>query len=213
MKKHVMKSHLSLCVEPPMLHNFPQCSQFLPAEKLNITRNPVPIRLHFQQPAATRGASTLDAEGKLDANVNVASELDNLGELDSLLGGVLEIVNGEDLEARLVDDLVSLLVVGTLETGNDGDLEVEGLDGLDQAGSNVVATDDTTEDVDEDGSDLGVAGNELKGLLDGGGGSTTTNVEEVGGLATVELDDIHGSHGKTGTVDEAANVTIELDEV
>lgn len=141
------------------------------------------------------------------------TELDNLGQLDGLLSGALEVINGEDLETRLVDDLVCLLVVGTLKTGNDGDLQVQVLNGLDQTSGDVVATDDTTEDVDEDGSDLGVAGDELEGLLDGGGGSTTTNVEEVSGLATVQLDDVHGGHGKTGTVDEAANITIELDEV
>lgn len=108
---------------------------------------------------------------------------------------------------------MGLLVVGTLETGNDGDLEVEGLDGVDQASSNQVATDDTTEDVDEDGGDLGVAGDELESLLDGSGSGTTTNVKEVSGLAAVQLDDVHGGHGKTGTVDKAANITIELDEV
>lgn len=108
---------------------------------------------------------------------------------------------------------MGLLHVGTLQTGNDGDLEVERLDSVDQTVSNGVAADDTAKDVDENGSDLGVAGDELESLLDGGGGSTTTDVEEVGGLAAIELDDIHGGHGKAGAVDKAADVTVELDEV
>lgn len=141
------------------------------------------------------------------------TQLDNLGQLHSLLGGALQVINRKDLQTRLVDDLVGKLDVGTLQTGNDGDLEVEGLDGADQASGDGVTADDTTKDVDEDGADLGVAGDELKGLSDGGGSGTTTDVEEVGGLAAVELDDVHGGHGKTGAVDEAANVTVQLDEV
>lgn len=105
------------------------------------------------------------------------------------------------------------LHVGALETGNDGNLEVKRLDRVDKTVGDGVAADDTTKDVDEDGGNLGVAGDELEGLPNGRGGSTTTDVKEVGGLAAVQLDDVHGSHGKTGTVDEAANVTIELDEV
>jgi len=76
-----------------------------------------------------------------------------------------------------------------------------------------VAADDTTEDVDEDGGHLRVAGNELESLLDGGRGGAATNVEEVGRLAAVELDNVHGGHGKTGAVDKAANIAIKLDEV
>lgn len=108
---------------------------------------------------------------------------------------------------------MSLLDVGTLETGNDGDLEVQTLDGLDKTSGDGITSNDTTKDVDKDGSDLGVAGDELESLLDGGRGGTTTNVEEVGGLATVQLDDVHGGHGKTSTVDEAADITVKLDEV
>lgn len=141
------------------------------------------------------------------------THLDNLGELDRLLSSALEIVDGEDLHARVVDELVGSLHVGALETGNDGDLEVKRLDRVDETVGDGVAADDTTENVDKDGGNLGVAGDELKGLPNGRGGSTTTDVKEIGGLAAVELDDVHGSHGETGAVDEAANVTVELDEI
>jgi len=59
------------------------------------------------------------------------THLDNLGKLHSLLGGALEVVDGENLEAGVVDDLVGLLDVSALETGDDGDLKVKGLDGVD----------------------------------------------------------------------------------
>ena len=37
------------------------------------------------------------------------------------------------------------------------------------------------------------------------------DVEEVGGVAAGVLDDVHGGHGETCTVDEAANVAVEVD--
>lgn len=141
------------------------------------------------------------------------TQLNDLGQLHGLLGSDLKVVNGENLHARLANNLVGGVDVGALQTGNDGDLQVEGLDSLDETGGNVVAADDTTKDVDKDSSDLGVRGDELKGLLDSLRGGTTTNIKEVGGLAAVQLDNVHGGHGQTGTVDKAANVAIELDKV
>lgn len=38
-------------------------------------------------------------------------------------------------------------------------------------------------------------------MLDGGRGGTTADVEEVGGLAAVQLDDVHCCHGEAGAVD------------
>lgn len=88
-------------------------------------------------------------------------------------------------------------------------------------------------DINKDGLDVLGSQKELKSLLDGIGGSTTTNVKlrnliscrrypyfegsicthEVGGRTAVEVEDVHGSHGKTGTVNETANVTVKLDKV
>lgn len=55
------------------------------------------------QTQVLQGLTCLDAEGELDANVDLAGHLDDLGELDGLLGGVLEVLDGEDLQAGLVD--------------------------------------------------------------------------------------------------------------
>lgn len=143
----------------------------------------------------------LDTQGELDTDVDVAGHLDDLGELDGLLSGGLEVLDGEDLQAGLVDELVGLLHVGTLQTGDDGGAQVHLLDDVDETLGDGVAADDTTEDVDEDGGDLGVAGDQLEGALDGLGGGTTADVEEVSGGTAVQLDDVHGGHGETGTVD------------
>ena len=108
---------------------------------------------------------------------------------------------------------MGLLPVGSLQTSNNGYPQVHGLYDGDQALGDGIATHNTTEDVNKDSSDLGVRGDELESLLDGLRGGTSTNVQEVSRVTTVELDDVHGSHGETGTVDKATNVTIELDEV
>ena len=39
------------------------------------------------------------------------------------------------------------------------------------------------------------------------------DVEEVGRHAAVQLDDVHGGHRETGTVDHAADIAVELDVV
>lgn len=96
---------------------------------------------------------------------------------------------------------MGLLHVGTLQTGNDGGAQVHLLHDVDQTLGNGVTADDTTEDVNEDGGHLGVAGDQLEGALDGSGGGTTADIEEVSGATAVKLDDIHGGHGETGTVD------------
>ena len=40
-------------------------------------------------------------------------------------------------------------------------------------------------------------------------GRTAADVEEVGRLAAVQLDDVHGTHGQTCTVYHAANIAFE----
>lgn len=123
------------------------------------------------------------------------THLDDFGELHGLFGSVLQVIDGEDLEARVVDDLVGGLHVGALQAGNDGDAQVHALDGADEAAGNVVASHDAAKDVDKDGRDLGVARNQGEGFLDGLWRGTTSDVEKVGGFATVELDNVHGCHG------------------
>ena len=91
----------------------------------------------------------LDTEGEFDADIDVAGHLDDFGELDGFLGGGLEVVDGEDLQAGFVDlrplvsnlsfqylhkymkmsyQLVCLLHVGTLQPSNNRCPQVHGLD-------------------------------------------------------------------------------------
>ena len=36
------------------------------------------------------------------------------------------------------------------------------------------------------------------------------DVEEIGRLAAVQLDQVHGAHGQAGPVDQAADIAVEL---
>ena len=38
----------------------------------------------------------------------------------------------------------------------------------------------------------------------------TADVEEVGGVPAVQLDDVHGGHGEAGPIHQAPNVTVHL---
>lgn len=68
-------------------------------------------------------------------------------------------------------------------------------------------------DVDKDRLDLLLGQQQFESLLDGLGGRTTSDVQKVGRVTPVELEDVHRGHGKTGPVDETSDVTVQLDKV
>ncbi len=81
----------------------------------------------------------------------------------------------------------------------------------DDALGDDVAAHDPAEDVDEDAFDRRVAEDDLerRGYLFLVGAAA--DVEEVGGLGAIQLDDVHRRHGETGAVDHAADISVELD--
>ena len=56
-----------------------------------------------------------------------------------------------------------------------------------------------------------VGEDDLEGFGDPLDGGSAPDVEEVGGVAAVVLDDVHGGHGEAGAVDQAADVAVEGD--
>src|SRR5690606_4113160 len=68
-------------------------------------------------------------------------------------------------------------------------------------------------DVDQGALHVGIVEDDLEGRSDLRLGGATADVEEVGGLAAVQLDDVHGGHGQAGAVDEAGDVAVEADVV
>src|SRR6266536_6257559 len=96
---------------------------------------------------------------------------------------------------------MSLLHVRSMQSRHNRRSQVHLLHNVDQALGNGVASYDATKDVDEDGCDFGIAGDQVECGFDGRRSGTTADVEEVGGGTSVQLDDIHCGHGESGTVD------------
>ena len=71
---------------------------------------------------------------------------------------------------------MSLFHVGALKTSDDRYMQVHGFDDGDESLSDGITSDDTSEDVDEDGGDLGISGDEGKCLLDRFCRCSSTNV-------------------------------------
>lgn len=93
------------------------------------------------------------------------------------------------------------LHIRPLQPSNDRSPKIHALDNGNKPLRNGVAADDTTEDVDEDGGDFRVAGDEIEGLLDCLRGGSATNIQEVGRSASIEFNYVHGCHRKTGAID------------
>ncbi len=132
----------------------------------------------------------------------------------NLKTGLLDHANGQKIAlARKVGfqkDInvrLGLSLFGALQPYDERNVHLKLFSGLDDTLSDVVATHDTTEDVDEDALDLGVRAQDLEGLLDGLGGSTSeinssankilpchkhevwdvpSDIKEVGRVASVE---------------------------
>lgn len=108
---------------------------------------------------------------------------------------------------------MSQFTVSTLKTCNDRNPQVHLLHNLNKTLSNSITSYNTTKDIDKDSRHLRVSSDQLESVLDSGRCSSTTDIQEVGRVTAVQLDDVHGRHGQTGTVDKASNVTVQLDEV
>jgi len=77
----------------------------------------------------------------------------------------------------------------------------------------VVTSENTSENIDEDCFDIFIIIKEFKSHLKLLTLSTATNIQEVGWLTTVGFDDIHGRHGETSTVNQTTDVTADMDVV
>lgn len=113
--------------------------------------------------------------------------------------------------SELEDGLSSFIRGVSGQSDNQGDVQINLFSGLGNSFSDGLATQDTSEDVNEDALDIGVLRENLEGNFTLINRSTTTDIEEVGWLFSVELNSIHGGHGESGTVNEASDVSIKSD--
>jgi hypothetical protein len=129
---------------------------------------------------------------------------------DDLLGGIAEIVGRQDRQAGLAHDLLAQLDVGALQPNDQRHVQADLARGGDDAFRDHVATHDAAEDVDQDAFDVRVRQDDLERRGDALARGAAADIEEVRRLAAIELDDVHGRHGKAGAVDHAADIAVEL---
>lgn len=108
---------------------------------------------------------------------------------------------------------MGLFHVCALQPAHNGQAQIHLLHHVDQALCDGITPYDTTKDIDEDGSYLRIARDEVEGGLDRFRSCTATHVEKVGRCSAIQFDDVHSSHGETGTVNQAADVSIKFDEI
>ena len=108
--------------------------------------------------------------------------------------------------------LPSSTLVPSRRTTN-GTLRLTSRGGGHDAFGDHVAAHDSAEDVDQDAFDVGVREDQLESLGHALARGAAADVEKVGRLAAVELDDVHGGHGEPGAVHHAPDVAVELDVV
>src|SRR5512135_307120 len=130
---------------------------------------------------------------------------------DDLLGGVGQAGGGDDLPAARFEELLAGLDVGPFEADDQWDAEVELVVGGQEGRGDDVAPHDAAEDVDEHGLDVRRAEEDAEALEDLVLARAAADVEEVGGLAAVVLDQVHGAHRQPGAIDEAGDVAVEAD--
>src|SRR5262249_20681478 len=76
-----------------------------------------------------------------------------------------------------------------------------------------IAAENAAEDVDQHGLYVGIAQQNTEGILNLLRASAAAHIQKVGGTAAGELNDVHGRHGETCTVDHATDRSVQLDIV
>ena len=136
-------------------------------------------------------------------------------DLADLLCGAVEILVIEDVELFLLagDHLLGHVGVGALEAQYHRLGERVLLVGLDDGSGEIVAAQDTAENVHEDRLNLVIIVQQLESFNKCLTFGAAADVKEVSGLATVQLDDVHGGHGQASTIDKAADVAANVNVV
>ncbi len=146
-----------------------------------------------------------DAAGAVDEDAHDAVP----GQRDDLVGGLGGADRGDD--ARLLEQRPALLLArpGHAHHQRLGDLQL--VAGGDDPLGDLVAARDAAEDVDEDAAHLGIEQHHLERVAHLLGAGAAADVEEVGGLAALLLDQVERVHHQAGAVADDADVAVEVD--
>src|SRR5579885_726464 len=120
--------------------------------------------------------------------------------------GVGHVAGGDYRQSGVLQNLLALLDVGAFHAHHQRHLEIDLLGCLDHALGQHVAAHDAAEDVDQHGLDAAVGEQDAEGRRHLLGVGAAADVEKVGRLGPVILDDVHGRHRERCAVDHAADV-------
>src|SRR6185437_4582498 len=154
-----------------------------------------------------------DPSVRVDQNAHDRKPLLAGRKRDDLARGICQIGGRSDGEAAVGQRRARLVGIGAFEADDDGHLHAHVLDGVDHAIGDEIAADDAAEDVDQHRANLRIREDELERRGHPLAGRTAADVEEVGRLAAVQLDQIHGRHREARAVDHACDVTVQRDVV
>ena len=137
--------------------------------------------------------------------------LSGLDSGDDFLGGIGEVVGGDDVEATGGEGGFSVGDIIAFEANDEGDGEAGFFGGGEDPVGDGIAVHDSAEDIDEDAFNAGVGEDNFEGSGDLFFGGSAADIEEICGETAGVLDDVHGGHGEAGAVDEASDIAIETD--
>src|SRR5690606_5942105 len=104
--------------------------------------------------------------------------------------------------------------VGTLQTYDDRNRDIAYfLVSIDYALRYTIATNNSTENIDENRFHIRILKNNIETRLYRFRVCSTTYVKEVGRLATGKFDNVHGSHCQSGAVHHTTHVSVKFNVV
>merc|ERR1719422_812791 len=133
--------------------------------------------------------------------------------LDCFLCSVIQISSRGDGQSGFLNDLLGIINISPFQSHNKRNLEFNRLASIDNSISDGSTVDNSTKHIDKDRLDLVILGDDTECLLDLMFLNTASNIQEVGGFSSVQLDDVHGGHGEAGTIDQTPDVPVQLDVV
>lgn len=142
----------------------------------------------------------------------------SLGKLDGGRGRTVEVADHVELDTRvflceLVNQFLTQVSVGASQAHRDRHCDFDLGRSVDDTLSDNIALHDSAENVDKNSLDPRVRGQNLERGSDLLCVGAATDIKEVGGHASLQLNYVHRRHCQTSTVHEAADVAFQTNIV
>merc|ERR1719250_464920 len=125
----------------------------------------------------------------------------------------VEMVKCQALQSGRPNHNLSLVNIGALQSHYDWCDQIELSSSCNDTLSNNITSHDATKYVHQQGIHLRIPCDDFESFFYLVCGGSTTNIKEISRAATMQFDDVHGSHGQTCSINHAPYVTIQSDIV